>query len=601
MLNCSVEVSESQDLPCEILHVPVMVKEVLRSLQPCPGQVFIDMTFGAGGHSRKLLQSTPNIKLFVLDRDPFAHSLAYKLANEFPGQVTPLLGKFSELPQLLSAQGVRQNSIDGIMFDFGCSSMQFDIAERGFSISRDGPLDMRMDGNRFPNAPTAADILAHADEDDIARILRIYGEEKQSKKIARAIIEARYLFKRLETTHELKELVASVCETDQRTDKLQRPTHSATKTFQALRIFVNNEVNELNYGMLVSLAYLKTEGKLVTLTFHSLEDRIVKRHLSGNIIDNAINPLPLRYMSQALWHDREAVDKLLESNWESIYKHVLIPTMEEVDRNPRSRSAKLRAAIRVKSVSTCGLFVGGEDAPSIGFTPYRHHLKATATCVSCLHHRPRRRHAFATPHVAISVLGIGTVDVYSMETSPVSTERCWPEHLFLGLRYFQRQGLAVEHKERGQRHRHPEYSAVRASVFFCSSVFRVEGLRFSRRALYERNTAYYPPREQLDVCSRRYRELDRSLRGILDSDERLPASTADPRLPVPPDSTLVTHSTTKHSSQYWVVRRELERLLLGLCPQDLFVELLGQHGERSVCDEVSLSEVPLVIDVNISV
>nr|CAD7430432.1 unnamed protein product [Timema monikensis] len=344
----SVKVSESQDLPYEILHVPVMVKEVLRSLQPCPGQVFIDMTFGAGGHSRKLLQSTPNIKLFVLDRDPFAHSLAYKLANEFPGQVTPLLGKFSELPQLLSAQGVRQNSIDGIMFDFGCSSMQFDIAERGFSISKDGPLDMRMDGNRFPNAPTAADILAHADEDDIARILRIYGEEKQSKKIARAIIEARYLFKRLETTHELKELVASVCETDQRTDKLQRPTHSATKTFQALRIFVNNEVNELNYGMLVSLAYLKTEGKLVTLTFHSLEDRIVKRHLSGNIIDNAINPLPLRYMSQALWHDREAVDKLLESNWESIYKHVLIPTMEEVDRNPRSRSAKLRAAIRVK-------------------------------------------------------------------------------------------------------------------------------------------------------------------------------------------------------------------------------------------------------------
>nr|CAD7586311.1 unnamed protein product [Timema genevievae] len=363
-----------------------MVKEVLRSLQPCPGQVFIDMTFGAGGHSRKLLESTPNIKLFVLDRDPFAHSLAYKLADEFPGQVTPLLGKFSELPQLLSSQDVRQNSIDGIMFDFGCSSMQFDIAERGFSISKDGPLDMRMDGNRFPNAPTAADILAQADEDDIARILRIYGEEKQSKKIARAIIEARYLFKRLETTHELKELVASVCETDQRTDKLQRPTHSATKTFQALRIFVNNEVNELNYGMLVSRAYLKTEGKLVTLTFHSLEDRIVKRHLSGNIIDNAINPLPLRYTSQALWHDREAVDNLLESDWEPIYKHVLIPTMEEVDRNPRSRSAKLRAAIRVK-------------CPSIGLTPYRHHLKVTATCEPYRHHRPhtpRRTLAIAT-------------------------------------------------------------------------------------------------------------------------------------------------------------------------------------------------------------
>ncbi|XP_021933805.1 probable methyltransferase-like protein 15 homolog isoform X2 [Zootermopsis nevadensis] len=239
------------------IHIPVMVNEVLECLKPQPGQIFIDMTFGAGGHSQCILESAPDIKLFVLDRDPVSYSIASRLAGKFPGQVEPLLGKFSELPELLRSHGVRHNSIDGILFDLGCSSMQFDVAERGFSVSKDGPLDMRMDGYRFPEQPTAADVLANANEEDLVKILKVYGEEKQAKKITRAVIEARYTFKKLETTSELGELVASVCVDEERLDKLQRHAHSATKTFQALRIFVNNEINELNYGMILAETYLK--------------------------------------------------------------------------------------------------------------------------------------------------------------------------------------------------------------------------------------------------------------------------------------------------------------------------------------------------------
>lgn len=131
-------------------HIAVMVEEALSYLKPEKDQVILDMTFGAGGHSRRILESAPNIKLLALDRDPTAFQYAQKLAEEYPHQVTPLLGCFSELPGLLKAQNIKQNSIDSIIFDFGCSSMQFDEAERGFSVSKNGPLDMRMDGNRCP-------------------------------------------------------------------------------------------------------------------------------------------------------------------------------------------------------------------------------------------------------------------------------------------------------------------------------------------------------------------------------------------------------------------------------------------------------------------
>ncbi|GAB0093239.1 probable methyltransferase-like protein 15 [Sergentomyia squamirostris] len=324
-----------------------MVKEVLDNLKPEGNQLILDMTFGAGGHSRHILEAAPNVKLLALDRDPVAHNNAKDLQKDFPNQVIPLLGRFSEIPQLLKEQGFEQDSLDGVLFDFGCSSMQFDVAERGFSVNKNAALDMRMDGDRFPTMPTAADVLAKANEIDLYRIFKIYGEEKYARKIARAVVQARYSVKRIETTRELVDLVSACCQEEFRKDMLQRPTSVATKIFQALRIFVNNELNEINYAMILAQKFVKIGGRLVTITFHSLEDKIVKRHIFGNVTENMVNALPLKYVSHTMIYDRDIVDTLTNTGWLSLHKHVLTPTPEEIDQNPRSRSAKLRAALRV--------------------------------------------------------------------------------------------------------------------------------------------------------------------------------------------------------------------------------------------------------------
>lgn len=332
-------------------HVPVLCQEAISYLKPSSQQVFIDMTFGAGGHTSQLLDNYQDIKVFALDRDPIAHDLAKSMSDKYQGRLIPLLGKFSELPRLLKDHNVACHSIDGILFDFGCSSMQFDEADRGFSISKNGPLDMRMDRgfNKNTEQITAADVLARAEEADLVKILRIYGEEKAAKKIARAIVEARSAFYKIETTKQLADLVAScLSDTPFRMDKMQRPSHVATKTFQALRIFVNNELNEINYGMILANAYLKTQGRLVAITFHSLEDTIVKRHLNGNVIEGLANPVPLKYCGHDVTHDKELIESFVSSNWKQLHKHVVVPDDEEVIRNSRSRSAKLRAAIKLK-------------------------------------------------------------------------------------------------------------------------------------------------------------------------------------------------------------------------------------------------------------
>ncbi|XP_018398564.1 PREDICTED: probable methyltransferase-like protein 15 homolog [Cyphomyrmex costatus] len=330
------------------LHVPVMVQEVLTYMVPSPGKVYIDMTFGAGGHAIKLLEHSPDIKIFALDRDPLSYEYAKHLSQKYPGQIIPLLGKFSELPQLLKPHNVKENSIDGILFDFGCSSMQFDTANRGFSLSKDGPLDMRMDGLRCPSQVTAADVLEKATEEDLARIIKIYGQEKRAKKIAHAIIDARYMFRKLETTKELAQLIESTLDGEIRKDSLGRFSHSATKTFQALRIFVNNELNEINYGILLAQVYLKLSGLLITISFHSLEDTIVKRHISGNITDNVANAVALKYANYGKTFDKDEFERLTQIPWKMMHKHVLTPTAEEIKTNPRSRSAKLRAIMKVK-------------------------------------------------------------------------------------------------------------------------------------------------------------------------------------------------------------------------------------------------------------
>lgn len=200
----------------------------------------------------------------------------------------------------------------------------------------------------FTDEPTAADVLSKATEEDLYKIIKYYGEEKQAKKIARAIVDARYLFKKLTTTQELADLVESVSSAEYKLDKLQRRSHVATKTFQALRIFVNNELNEINYGLILAHRYLKIGGRIVTITFHSLEDTIVKRQLLGNVIEHSANPLPLKYTNVSLSINNDIVKAVMDSNWKMLHKHVIVPKFEEVDENPRSRSAKLRAAVKVK-------------------------------------------------------------------------------------------------------------------------------------------------------------------------------------------------------------------------------------------------------------
>jgi len=210
-----------------------------------------------------------------------------------------------------------------------------------------GPLDMRMDGTRIADQPTAADVLESLDFESLAKIFKCYGEERCAKKIAQAVIDARYLFQPLTTTSELAALVASVMEKDGRLDRLQRKAHVATKIFMALRIFINNELNELNYGMEMARKYLKVGGRVVALTFHSLEDRIVKRHMMGIDLDEKISPtMSMKYKNAGAWHSQGVMDDVMNRPWEPIYKKVIFPNEEEVSRNPRSRSAKLRAARR---------------------------------------------------------------------------------------------------------------------------------------------------------------------------------------------------------------------------------------------------------------
>ncbi|XP_072745676.1 probable methyltransferase-like protein 15 homolog [Anoplolepis gracilipes] len=344
-LLCLVNVRQYGNV-CSDKYLPVMAQEVLTYMDLSPGRTYVDMTFGAGGHTTKFLEHLPDIKIFALDRDPVAYKYAQQLSQKYPGKIIPLLGKFSELPQLLKPYNIEKNSIDGFLFDFGCSSMQIEDANRGFSLMKNGPLDMRM--NECLKQPTAADVLDRATEEDLVHIIKIYGQEKRAKKIARAIIEARYMFRKLETTQELVQLIHSVLNDEIRKDNLSRYPHSAIKTFQALRIFVNNELNEINYGILLANIYLKLSGRLITISFNSLEDTIVKRHLSGNITDNVANKVALKYANYGKVFNRSEFETLTEIPWKMLHKNVLTATKEEIEINPQSRSAKLRAIMKVK-------------------------------------------------------------------------------------------------------------------------------------------------------------------------------------------------------------------------------------------------------------
>jgi 16S rRNA (cytosine1402-N4)-methyltransferase len=305
-------------------HVPVLVSEVLESLAPKDGEIYIDGTFGAGGYTRAILGSA-NCKVLALDRDPNAVRAAAPLINQAPGRLNVVEAPFSQLEDIAGTE-LSGERPDGIVLDIGVSSMQLDDAARGFSFQHDGPLDMRMSGS----GPTAADFLNEAEEEEIAKVIFAFGEEHKSRSIARAIIRRRTEapFAR---TLELADTVLRVFH-----GRKVDGRHPATRTFQALRIHVNDELGELASALSAAERILKPGGRLVVVSFHSLEDRIVKRFLAERSGKAASGSR----------HFPQGSIKSAQPSFRIVNSRPLTPSKGELDVNPRSRSARLRAAIR---------------------------------------------------------------------------------------------------------------------------------------------------------------------------------------------------------------------------------------------------------------
>ena len=296
-------------------HVPVLLDEVVAALAPKPGQTIVDGTFGAGGYSRAILASGAGVIAF--DRDPTARAFADGLP---PDRFRLVERRFSEL-----ADEVGEGAVDGVVLDIGVSSMQLDEAERGFSFMRDGPLDMRM----AATGATAADLVNDADQAELARILFVYGEERESRRIARAIVRRReeQPFTR---TLELAEFIEKALG-----GRRGAKVHPATRSFQAIRIAVNEELSELEAGLDAAERALKVGGRLCVVTFHSLEDRIVKTFLA---VRAGKTPSGSRHAPP--------VEIGPASSFELLFNGAHAPTELEQAANPRARSAKLRAAVR---------------------------------------------------------------------------------------------------------------------------------------------------------------------------------------------------------------------------------------------------------------
>jgi len=302
-----------------VSHKPVMLAEVIEALAPADGKTYVDGTFGAGGYTRAILEAA-NCNVIAIDRDLAAQERAAPLKSEFGDRFTLVYGCFGDVQAHLDGR-----KIDGFVLDIGVSSFQIDQAERGFSFAKDGPLDMRMDQGA---GQTAADLVNTLPEEELAKIIYIYGEEKKSRRIAKKIVEQRAQQK-ITTTAQLANLVRSCV------PKSKDGIDPATRTFQALRIAVNDELGELTRALNSAPRILKQEGRLVVVSFHSLEDRIVKQTMLEN---SDKKPSGSRYLP-----DTSDTGKALYS---LPSKKALTPTPEETSQNPRSRSAKLRLAIR---------------------------------------------------------------------------------------------------------------------------------------------------------------------------------------------------------------------------------------------------------------
>jgi 16S rRNA (cytosine1402-N4)-methyltransferase len=306
----------------EAAHVPVMLEEVLTAIDPRPGELIVDATFGAGGYSKAFLERGCG-RVVGFDRDPNVKGFSEALGAIFPGRFDLVERPFSELEDGLDELGFER--CNGLAFDLGVSSMQLDEAERGFSFVRDGPLDMRMSRR----GPTAADLVNTADVAELSHLFHLYGEERAARRIAQAICRRRTtqpFHRTLDLAETIEKAVGG---------RKGAPIHPATRVFQALRIAVNDELHELEAGLLAAERLLTPGGRLAVVTFHSLEDRIVKTFLNERA---GAEPSPSRHLPPAA--------RGPEPSFEPIFKGARAASETEAAKNPRARSAKLRAARR---------------------------------------------------------------------------------------------------------------------------------------------------------------------------------------------------------------------------------------------------------------
>ena len=290
-----------------MIHVPVLLEPALELLAIRPDGIYVDATFGAGGHASAILERLDSGRLIALDADPSAAERAGAISDP---RLTFVRGNFRDLSSVLDGSGIEW--VDGVLFDLGVSSMQFDDPQRGFSIGKPAPLDMRMDPH---GGRSAYDVLTHASEGELADIFHFYGEERFARRIAHAIVARRDAGALPKTTTEFASLVSGIVHRPGRRERL----HPATRVFQALRIAVNDELDALRDGLNAAAGRLRAAGRVVAISFHSLEDRIVKRSFK---------------------HDQRL---------DVLTKKPLLPDAREIAENPRSRSAKLRAARRKAS------------------------------------------------------------------------------------------------------------------------------------------------------------------------------------------------------------------------------------------------------------
>jgi len=317
-------------VPARAPHTPVMLKEVLDVLNPRDGAVYVDGTFGAGGYTTAILE-TADCRVFGIDRDPRALAAGEELARRFPGRLRVLGGCYGDMVRLLGEVGI--DRVDGVALDIGVSSMQIDDPERGFSFKNDGPLDMRMG---MGAGMSAADVVNTLSADDLADILFNFGEERASRRIAAAIVLDRAETP-FTTTDQLAGLLRRIVK------KSKDGIDPATRTFQALRIYVNDELGELDRGLAAAEQLLAPEGRLAVVSFHSLEDRRVKNFLQAR---SGMAANPSRHLPQSMMPTN---DQQQRASFHLIKRGAIKPGAAEIGTNPRARSARLRAAERNSS------------------------------------------------------------------------------------------------------------------------------------------------------------------------------------------------------------------------------------------------------------